>query len=392
MDFAHRMSLIPPYLTAEISRLKQEAIKEGRKLIDLGIGDPDQPTPQPIIDALCEWANNPITHRYDESPSGWTPFMESACRWFERRFGEKFDPIKEAYILYGSKDGLSHLVWAIIDKGDICLVPDPAYPVYKVNTLLAGGTPHIMPLLEKNGFLPDLSEIPSDIAKKAKLMFLNYPNNPTTACATLDFFEDVVRFAKEYDIAVCHDCAYTEVAYDGYIAPSFLQAKGARDIGVEMHSLSKMFNMTGWRVGFALGNSEIISMLNKLKSYMDSRNFPAVDMAGAYALDHVVNSPTFNLYKKRRDILVDGLNSLGWKIEKPKATLYVWAPTPSGYSSMEFAKKLLQEADVLVVPGIGYGDYGEGYVRMSLTIEGDREGELMAEAVDRIKKNVAIKW
>ena len=392
MQLAHRMTLIPPYLTAEISRLKREAIAEGRKLIDLGIGDPDQPTPQPIVDALCEWGRNPVTHRYDETPSGWTPFMETAIRWMERRFGVTFDPIKEAYILLGSKDGLSHFIWTLIDQGDLCLVPDPAYPVYKVNVLLAGGTPHIMPLLGRNGFLPDLTEIPSDAARRAKLMILCYPNNPTTATASLSFFQDVVRFAKEYDIAVCHDCAYSEVVYDGYVAPSFMQAEGARDIGVEMHSLSKMFNMTGWRIGFAVGNEKLIGGLNTLKSYMDSRHFPAVDMAAAHALEHVDNSATFALYRRRRDILVDGLNALGWRIERPKATLYVWAAVPSGYTSIEFAKKLLQEADVLVVPGIGYGQYGDGYVRMSITVEGDREGELLAEAVERIKRNVSIKW
>lgn len=386
------MSLIPPYLTAEISRLKREQIAQGRSLIDLGIGDPDQPTPSPIVEALCEWAHNPITHRYDESPAGWPEFMETACRWFERRFGVRFDPVREAYILCGSKDGLSHFIWAMIDQGDVCLVPDPGYPVYKVNALLAGGKPVAMPLLAKNGFLPDLSDIPTEMAKKAKLMLLNYPNNPTSAVASLEFFQDVVRFAREYDIAVCHDCAYSEVVYDGYVAPSFLQAEGAKEIGVEMHSLSKMYNMTGWRVGFALGNAELIGALNKLKSYMDSRLFPAVDMAAAHALESVDNSATFALYAKRRDILVDGLKRLGWKIEKPVATLYVWAPVPSGYSSMEFAKKLLLEAGVLVVPGIGYGDYGEGYVRMSLTVEGDREGELLAEAVDRIGRNVSVKW
>jgi len=392
LERAKRLDKIPPYLFGEIARLKAKAIAEGRDLIDLGIGDPDQPTPQPVIDKLCEAAHNPETHRYDESEAGWPPFLESVSQWYKRRFGVDIDPKGEAMLLLGSKDGLAHLAWAMIDPGDLSLVPDPGYTVYKVNTLMAGGNVYAMPLLEENGFVPDLTAIPTDVAKRAKLMFLNYPNNPTGAIADLAFYNEVVRFARDFDIAVCSDLAYSEVTYDGYVAPSFMQADGAKNVAIEMHSLSKSFNMTGWRIGYAVGNSTLISALNKLKSNLDSRQFPAIDIAAAYALDSLTNRETLDLYARRRDILVDGLNSIGWKVKKPLATLYVWAKVPEGYSSADFAKLLLQEAGVLVIPGNGYGDYGEGYVRMSLTVSGDKQGERLAEAVERIRQNIKIKW
>jgi LL-diaminopimelate aminotransferase len=392
MERAKRLDLIPPYLFGEISRLKANAIAEGKDLIDLGIGDPDQPTPRPIIDKLSEAANDPETHRYDETEAGWPLFLEAASGWYKKRFDVDIDPKSEAMLLLGSKDGLAHLCWAMINPGDISLVPDPGYTVYKVNTLMAGGEIHAMPLLEKNGFVPALAAIPTDVAKKAKLMFLNYPNNPTGATATLGFYNDVVRFAKEYDIAVCSDLAYSEVTYDGYDAPSMLQAEGAKDVVIEMHSLSKTYNMTGWRIGFAVGNKDLITHLNKLKSNIDSRQFPAIDIAAAYALENISNKPTLDLYKKRRDILVDGLNELGWKVKKPVASLYVWAKVPDGYKSADFAKMLLTDAGVLVIPGNGYGEHGEGYVRMSLTVSGDKNGDRMAEAVKRIKENIKVKW
>ncbi|MCX8052746.1 MAG: LL-diaminopimelate aminotransferase [Armatimonadetes bacterium] len=392
MHRAKRLDLIPPYLFGEIARLKAQAIAEGKSLIDLGIGDPDQPTPWPIVDQLCEAAKDPITHRYDESEAGWPPFLESVSRWYRRRFGVEIDPKSEALLLLGSKDGLAHVCWAMIDPGDVGLVPDPGYTVYKVNTLMAGGDIYVMPLLAENGFLPKLSDIPSDIAKRAKLMFLNYPNNPTGAVASLEFFQDAVRFARDYDIAIVSDLAYSEVTYDGYVAPSMLQVDGAKNVVIEMHSLSKTFNMTGWRIGFAVGSADLIAHLNKLKSNIDSRQFPAIDLAAAYALDNVSNQSTLDLYKRRRDILVDGLAEIGWKIPKPKATLYVWAPVPKGYTSADFAKVLLTEAGVLVVPGSGYGQYGEGYVRMSLTVSGDKDGNLIFEAVRMIREKVKVEW
>ncbi|HOK54510.1 MAG TPA: LL-diaminopimelate aminotransferase [Armatimonadota bacterium] len=388
MQYAKRLDLIPPYLFGEIARMKAKAIEEGRDLIDLGIGDPDQPTPQIIIDKLAEAAKDPVTHRYDETECGWPMFLESAGRWYKKRFGVDICPKTEAVLLIGSKEGLVHFAWAMVDPGDVVLVPDPAYTAYKMATLLAGGEPVVMPLLEENGFLPDLTAIPSDVAHKAKVMYLNYPNNPTGAIATVDFFRDVVAFAKEYDIAVCHDCAYSEVFYEDYRPPSLLEAEGAKDVGIEMHSLSKTYNMTGWRIGMAVGNSELIRALNKLKSNVDSRQFPAIDIAAAHALEHVDNAETLALYRKRRDILVEGLNKLGWEVKKPLASLYVWAKIPSGYTSAEFVKTLLQDAGVLAIPGNGYGQYGEGYIRMSLTVSGDKDGERVHEAVQRIAKHI----
>lgn len=384
IERAKRLDKIPPYLFGEIARAKAKAISEGKDLIDLGIGDPDQATPTPIIDALYEAAKNPETHRYDETPAGDTLFLEAVSRWFTKRFGVPIDAKTEALLMIGSKEGLAHLAWAYIDPGDISIVPDPAYTVYKVNTLMAGGEVATIPLKAERGFLPDLSEIPSDVARKAKLLWLNYPNNPTGAVADLDFYRDAVAFCKENNLLLVNDAAYSEVSFDGFRPPSALQVDGAKDVAIELHSFSKMFNMTGWRIAMAFGNTDAISTLNKVKSNVDSKQFAAISRAAAYAIEHVDNSSTLNLIRKRRDILVDGLNALGWNIPKPKATFYVWAPVPKGETSMNFAKRLLEEAGVLVIPGIGYGDCGEGYVRMSLTVMGDRNGERVAEAVKRI--------
>jgi LL-diaminopimelate aminotransferase len=381
---AQRLDKVPPYLFGEIARKKARAIAEGRDLIDLGIGDPDQPTPSPIVEALYEAAKDPSTHRYDESPAGEPAFLEAVARWFEGRFGAPIDPATEALLLIGSKEGLAHLAWAFIDPGDVSLVPDPAYTVYKVNTLMAGGEAVTMPLREENGFLPDLSSIDTQTARRAKLMWLNYPNNPTGAVAGLDFYRDAVAFCKEYDLLLVNDAAYAAVAFDGYQPPSVLQVDGAKEIAIEFHSLSKMFNMTGWRIGMAVGNPDAVAALNKMKSNVDSKAFPAIARASAYALEHVDNQPSLNLIRKRRDILVEGLNALGWNVTKPKATFYVWARVPQGETSMAFAGRLLDEAGVLAIPGIGYGEHGEGYIRMSLTVVGDRDGERVAEAVARI--------
>jgi len=381
---SQRFTKIPPYLFGEIAAAKRKAIAEGKDLIDLGIGDPDQPTPAPIIEALTRAAHDPQTHRYDETNAGWTPFLEAVSTWAKRRFGISIDPLTEAMLLIGSKEGLSHLAWSYIDPGDISLVPDPAYTVYKVNTLMAGGECHIMPCLEENGFLPDLTAIPTDVAKKAKLLWLNYPNNPTGAIAPIEFYRDAVAFAKEYNLLLVNDAAYAEVYYDDYRPVSVLEVEGAKDVSIELHSLSKMFNMTGWRIGFAIGNAEAVGTLNRLKSNLDSKQFPAISLAAAHALLELDNQPTLDLYKKRRDILCDGLTALGWNVTKPKAALYVWTRVPEGYNAMSFAKKLLEEAGVLVIPGIGYGQYGENYIRMSLTVMGDKNGELLTEAVRRI--------
>jgi LL-diaminopimelate aminotransferase len=383
---AKRLEKIPPYLFGEIAALKRKALAEGKDLIDMGIGDPDQPTPESIITALNQASQNPETHRYDETNAGWIPFLEAVSAFCGRRFGISIDPTTEAMLLIGSKEGLAHIAWSYIDPGDISLVPDPAYTVYKVNTLMAGGDVHTLPLREENGFLPDLAAVPSDVAKKAKLLWLNYPNNPTGAVASRDFYSQAVAFARDYDLLIVNDAAYSEVYYDAYRPPSILQVPGGKEVAVELHSLSKSFNMTGWRLGFAIGNADAIATLNKLKSNLDSKQFPAVSLAGAHALLKGDNSATLDLYKRRRDILCNGLNAVGWKVPTPQATFYVWARVPTGQTSAEFARTLLEEASVNVIPGSGYGEYGEGYVRMSLTVLGDKNGERLQEAVTRIGK------
>lgn len=392
MQRAKRLSLIPPYLFGEIARLKAQALAEGRDLVDLGIGDPDQPTPEPILDQLDHFARNPATHRYDESNAGVPEFLEAVAAWFQGRFGVALDPKTEIIELIGSKEGLAHVAWAFIDPGDVALVPDPAYTVVKVNTLLAGGTPYEVPLLAENNFLPDLSSIPGDVVKKAKLFYLNYPNNPTGAVATREFFQDVVNFARETDTLIVHDCAYAEVGYDGYRAPSILEIEGAKDVAIETHSLSKTFNMTGWRIGFAVGNPDALKALNTLKGNVDSKQFAAIALTAGWALNHANNAASLELLKRRRDVLVDGLNSLGWKLEKPKASFYVWVPVPPGHTSASFAKELLENANVLAIPGLGYGTHGDGYVRMSLTVSGDQNGERLQEAVRRIEQNIPLRW
>ncbi len=382
---ARRMQQIPPYLFGEIARLKAKALAEGKDLIDLGIGDPDQPTPAPIVQALCEAAADPRTHRYDETPAGEPELLKAFCEWFARRFGVELDPATQALLLIGSKEGLAHLAWAYIDPGDAALIPDPAYTVYRVNTLMAGGRVIPMPLLAQNGFLPDLASVPSEEAHRAKLLWLNYPNNPTGATATLEFYQQAVEFCREHNLLLVNDAAYSEVSFDGYRAPSVLQVPGALDVALEFHSFSKMYNMTGWRIGVAVGNTQAIAALNKLKSNIDSKQFPAISRAAAFAIRNLDNRPTLELLQVRRDILVNGLRALGWDVPCPQATFYIWAPVPNGQKSIPFAGRLLEEAGVLVIPGIGYGEHGEGYVRMSLTVMGDRRGERCAEAVERIR-------
>lgn len=380
--------MIPPYLFAEISRIKAEAITSGADIIDLGIGDPDLPTPEAVISALTQSAHKPETHRYDETPRGWVSFLEAAAGWYQRTFGPEIDAATEVCQLIGSKEGLAHLAWAYIDPGDVSIVPNPGYTVYKVNTLMAGGEVFETPLLEQNGFLPVIEDIPTEVAKKAKLFYVCYPHNPTGAVATPEFYEKAVRFCKEYDILLVNDMAYATVAYDGYKNPTVLQIPGAKDVSIEFHSLSKMYNMTGWRLGFALGNADAVNNLQKMKSNIDSKQFPAIAEAGAYALNSLDNTETIAMYQRRRDLLCDGLNSIGWKVNKPKATFYVWSRVPNpNMTSAEFCGELLKKAHIVAIPGNGYGDKGEGYVRMSLTLMGDKNGERFAEAVKRIAES-----
>lgn len=387
-----RLDAIPPYLFSEIARIKREAIAAGKDVIDLGIGDPDLPTPEPVIEALTRAAHNPETHRYDESPRGWEPFLSAAADWYERSFGVRMDPTKEMVQLIGSKEGLAHLAWTYIDPGDVAIVPNPGYSVYKVNTLMAGGEVHETPLREENGFLPVLADIPTDIAKRAKLFYVCYPHNPTGATATLGFYRDLVAFCREHDILLVNDMAYATVAYDGGANPTVMQVEGAKDIAIEFHSLSKMFNMTGWRLGFALGNPDAVDALNKLKSNLDSKQFPAVAEAGAYALSNIDNTETLAMYERRRDALCDGLNRIGWPVTKPKAAFYVWARVPvQDMTSAQFAAALLEKTNIVAIPGNGYGTEGEGYVRMSLTLMGDKNGERFEEVVRRIDECGVLK-
>lgn len=383
MQTAKRIQQLPPYIFARINQSIAKAKAEGVDIINFGIGDPDRPTPPHIIEELQKQAMNPDNHRYP-SYVGMPEFRKAIADWYLRRFNVTLDPDNEVVTLIGSKEGIAHIAWCFIDPGDTALIPDPGYPVYSTGVLLAGGKDYTMPLLEANGFLPDLSAIPTTVAKQAKLMFLNYPNNPTGALANKEFFAEVVEFAKTYDIVVCHDAAYTEIAFDGEKPISFLETPGAKDVGIEFHSLSKTYNMTGWRVAWAVGNAEVIEALGRIKSNIDSGIFQAVQYAGIRALTGPQDciQQMQELYARRRDLVVDGLRQLGWTIEKPKATIYVWAKVPSGYTSTEFATMLLEKAGIVVTPGIGYGEHGDKYFRISLCIEEER----IIEAFERLKQ------
>jgi LL-diaminopimelate aminotransferase len=383
VELAKRVKRLPPYLFAEIDRVKRELIASGRDIIDLGVGDPDLPTPPHIIEALHKAALDPANHRY-ALDFGIPALREAIAGWYEKRFRVRLDPSNEILPLIGSKEGIGHVPFAFVNPHDTVLVPDPAYPVYQATTILAGGEPYDMPLLEENGFLPDLGDIPADVLGRAKLLFVNYPNNPTAAVCGGDFFERVVSFARAHDVIVCHDAAYTELAYDGYHPMSFLEIEGAKDVGIEFHSLSKTYSMTGWRIGFAVGRSDVLAGLSKVKSNIDSGIFQAVQLAGVAALAGPQDflKEYLATYQRRRDILVDGLNTLGWNIERPKATFYVWARVPGGFTSESMAKGLLEKGGIVVTPGNGLGPGGEGYIRMALTIAEDR----IHEALERIGK------
>ncbi|MFQ6096958.1 MAG: LL-diaminopimelate aminotransferase [Armatimonadota bacterium] len=394
MQTAQRLQKIPPYPFREIADLKVKARADGVDLIDFGIGDPDQPTPKHVIDAFAKEIYNPQWHRYDETGYGDERFREVIARYASLRFGIDVDPASEIQVATGSKDSLAKIIWAYVDPGDIVLVPDPAYPVYRVNTMFCAGAPYPMPLLPENGFLPDLSAIPTSVAKAAKMLWLCYPNNPTGAVAEVEYFREVAEFARRYDILVCNDAAYIDVAYDGYQPHSFLEADGGKDVCIEFHSLSKRYNMTGWRLGWSWGSAEAVAALSKMKSNVDNGTFLALQRAGAAALagPQKCVDDLCETYRRRRDLLVGGLRSLGCDIEPPRAAFYVWAPVPRGYTSESFARALLTECAILVTPGSAYGEYGEGFVRFSLTILADDPEVRIREAIGRIEDNLQVEW
>jgi LL-diaminopimelate aminotransferase len=384
LEAPERLKKLPPYLFAEIDRRKRQCISQGKDVIDLGVGDPDIPTPPFIVEALAEAAKDPANHRY-ALDAGMPVFRQAIREWFEKRFRVKLDPDKEILPLIGSKEGIAHLPLAILNPGDVALVPDPGYPVYHSSTLFAGGIPCFMPLLESNGFLPELGAVEPETLKKAKLLFINYPNNPTSAVAGLDFFKDVVAFARKNKILIAQDAAYTEMGYEDYRAPSILEVEGAKQVAVEFHSLSKTFNMTGWRVGFAVGNPDALALLAKVKSNIDSGIFQAIQLAGKIALEKGQDALKKNLkiYERRRDLFATGLRGLGWQFSAPKATFYCWIPVPPGYTSSELAVTFLDKMNIVVTPGNGFGKYGEGYFRVSLTVPESR----LEEALRRIAEN-----
>jgi LL-diaminopimelate aminotransferase len=380
-----RLKRLPPYLFVEIDKAKKKAREEGRDIIDLGVGDPDIPTPKFIQDALFKAVRDPATHRYSLD-QGIPEFRNAASRWLRSRFGVSMDPEKEIYPLIGSKEGIAHMPLAFINPGDAVLVPDPCYPPYRSGTIFAGGEVIYMPLLESNRFLPDLKAINHHLLHKAKMIFINYPNNPTAAVCDKKFLQHVVEFAAKHRLIICSDAAYSEITFDGYKAPSIFEVDGARDIAVEFHSLSKTFNMTGWRIGFACGNAGLIEGLAKVKSNIDSGIFSAIQRAGVTALDNYDRhiKGVLKIYQERRDILVEGLNSVGLKVEKPKATFYVWTKVPGRYTSATFAKALLEHCDIVATPGNGFGEHGEGYIRFVVTADKKR----IKEAVKRIKERL----
>lgn len=382
MKVSERLEQIPPYLFAEIDRKIAEAKAKGIDIISLGIGDPDSPTLQPIVDEMHKAIDNPKNHDYPPY-NGTEQFRKGACDWIKRRFGVELNPDTEMLANIGSKEAIVHVFFAYVDKGDYTLVPDPGYPVYHNATIFAGGTPYEMPLLEENGYLPDFDKIPEDIAKKSKLMFLNYPNNPTSATADLDFWKKAVDFCKKYDILLCSDMAYSEMTFDGYKAPSVLQVEGAKDVAIEFYSHSKSYNMTGWRVGFVCGNADAVKALGTIKNNIDSGTFKAIQQAAttAFTVDEKYITDLNNMYQERRDAAEEGFKELGWDIKPSKATFYLWLPVPKGMTSEEFVTVMLEKAHVVVPPGNGYGKYGEGYFRVALT----KDVDTIKKCIQRMK-------
>ena len=383
IEKADRIRNLPPYLFAKIDQMKTAMQEKGTDLIDLGIGDPDLPTPPHIITALQDAAKDPKNHRYP-SYSGMLEFRDAVSQWYQKRFQVTLDPRTEVISLIGSKEGIAHIPLAYINPQDCVLIPEPGYPVYNTATLFAGGNPYFMPLLKERNFLPDFSAIPEEVLRKAKLMYLNYPNNPTAAVADRSFFAEAVTLAREYQFVLCHDAAYTEIFFDGYQPGSILGIPGAKEVAIEFHSLSKTYNMTGWRIGFAVGNPEAIAALGQVKTNIDSGVAQAIQVAGMQALlgDQTFLDEMRTTYQERRDVLIVGLKEAGFEVTVPKATFYLWIKTPAGFTSEECTAHLLTNAGIVTTPGNGFGTSGEGFIRMALTVNKER----CAEAVERIKK------
>jgi LL-diaminopimelate aminotransferase len=379
---ASRVELIPPYLFARIDKKKSEARSRGVDLIDFGIGDPDLPTPPHIVKRMQEATANPKNHQYP-SYEGMPAFRKAVADWYAKRFGVDLDPDQEVVTLIGSKEGIAHLPWAYVQEGDVALIPSPGYPVYKITTLLAGGTPYIMPLLEENDFVPVFDTIPQDVKDKARICFLNYPNNPTGAHGNDELYEKALKLARDNDILICHDAAYSEITYDGHKARSIFEFDKEKRCSIEFHSLSKTYCMTGWRIGFAVGNREAVQNLGKLKTNIDSGVFQAIQEAGIEALSGSQESveEMKKIFTRRRDLVVDGLLSIGIKVPRPLGTFYIWAHVPKGYTSADFAEMLIEKVGVVVTPGSGFGEEGEGYFRISITTGEDR----IKEGVRRLK-------
>jgi LL-diaminopimelate aminotransferase len=385
---SHRLEALPPYLFSELERKVSERRRAGVDVISLGIGDPDLPSPDLLVEEARRRIGDPTTHQYP-SNRGLDAFRQAVADFYRRRFGVELDPDREVLPLLGGKEGVAHIAFAMLDPGDVCLAADPGYPVYTSGTLLAGATPHLMPLTAANGFVPDLESIGREVTDRANLLFCNYPNNPTGAVVEDDFFARLAAFALDRGVPVVHDSAYSEITFDGYVAPSFLAAPDAREAGIEMFSWSKAYNMTGWRVGAAVGNADMIAALLKLKTNVDSGQFDAIQLAAARILgpegdEHVARMR--EIYRRRRDLVIEALAAAGIEVAPPRGTIYVWVPVPDGHSSVSFAELVLQQADVVVSPGSAYGPNGEGYVRLSLTVADDR----LREALARIEQHLHV--
>jgi len=381
-EYAQRIKILPPYLFAQIDQKKREKLQQGVDLIDLGVGDPDIPTPQPIVEAMKRAVEKPEHHRYP-SYEGMFSFRKTVADWYKRRFGVDLDPHTEIVTLIGSKEGIAHFPLAFVNPGDVVLCPDPAYPVYKIGTIFAGGEPYILPLKEENGFLPDFKSVPKDILKRAKIIWVNYPNNPTSAVAEESFYKELIDWARGNNIIVASDLAYSEIYFGNKRPMSILQIEGAKEVAIEFHSLSKTFNMTGWRLGMAVGNKDLIAGLGKVKTNVDSGQFQAIQEAGitALSLPEEEVQKIRDVYKERRSAMIKALEDVGLEVYKSDATFYLWVKVPKGYTSAEFVSLLLDKCGIVCTPGNGFGQYGEGYFRISLTVPTER----LLEAVERIR-------